>query len=240
MIYPQRQLDPYEENEVKGTRMPDYSKLARERDIYGELGWINNFNVKFSKNNHKLHPSYREFFDGPKNYHNQFNNSTMTNNEFFRQNAPVNSVARLPNKMAQTSTSGFRFKHKRNSSVIEKSVQMGGSAYATPFLLHNDRDNKHRVEPAVEKSMEQTYQIPFLRSKIDGAEVRSSGGQGGGDFLDSYQHGRSMSAKRTRGVQVKRVRHLTRKEQGWNSYVKPISKYNETVHSSMKIPFERI
>ena len=70
MIYPQRQLDPYDENEVKGTRMPDYSKLSKERDIYGELGWIQNFNVKFSKNNDKLHPSYREFFDGPKNYHN--------------------------------------------------------------------------------------------------------------------------------------------------------------------------
>jgi len=84
MIYPQRQLDPYDENEVKGTRMPDYTKLAKERDIYGELGWIQNFNVKFSKNNHKMHPTYREFFDDPKNYHNQFNNSTLTNSEFFR------------------------------------------------------------------------------------------------------------------------------------------------------------
>lgn len=69
-INPQRQLDPYEENEVKGTRMPDYTKLSKERDIYGELGWISNFNVKFSKNNNKMHPTYREFFDGPKNYHN--------------------------------------------------------------------------------------------------------------------------------------------------------------------------
>lgn len=69
LLNPQRQLDPYEENEVKGTRMPDYSKLSKERDIYGELGWISNFNVKFSKNNTKMHPTYREFFDGPKNYH---------------------------------------------------------------------------------------------------------------------------------------------------------------------------
>ena len=70
LLNPQRQLDPYEENEVKGTRMPDYTKMARERDIYGELGWISNFNVKFSKNNDRMHPTYREFFDGPKNYHN--------------------------------------------------------------------------------------------------------------------------------------------------------------------------
>ena len=68
--------------------MPDYSKVSKERDIYGELGWIPNFNVKYSKNNQKLYPTYREFFDYPKNYHNQFNNQTMTNQEFFRQNAP--------------------------------------------------------------------------------------------------------------------------------------------------------
>lgn len=31
--------------------MPDYSKVAAGRDIYGEMGWIPNFNVKLSKNN---------------------------------------------------------------------------------------------------------------------------------------------------------------------------------------------
>ena len=69
-----RQLDPYEENEVKGTRMPDWSKVARQRDVYGELAWIPNFNVKISKNNTKMDPTNREFFDTPKPYHNQFNN----------------------------------------------------------------------------------------------------------------------------------------------------------------------
>ena len=37
---PKRELDPYEMNEVKGTRMPDYSGVTKDRDIYGELGWI--------------------------------------------------------------------------------------------------------------------------------------------------------------------------------------------------------
>ena len=92
--------------------MPDYTKLSKERDIYGEPGWISNFNVKFSKNNHKLHPTYREFFDGPKNYHNQFNNASLTNQEFFRQNAPEGSVARLPHRdgsqSPKQSTVGFK------------------------------------------------------------------------------------------------------------------------------------
>jgi hypothetical protein len=81
-------------NEIKGTRMPDYSHVSKDRDIYGELGWIPNFNVKCSKNNDIRHVSNREYFDGPMNYHVTFNNSTMTNSEFFRQNAPSKSVAR--------------------------------------------------------------------------------------------------------------------------------------------------
>lgn len=94
LIKPKRELDPYELNEFKGTRMPDYSQMSKDRDIYGELGWIPNFNVKCSKNNDKRHSTTREYFDGPMNYHMTFNNSTMTNSEFFRQNAPENSVAR--------------------------------------------------------------------------------------------------------------------------------------------------
>ena len=161
MIYPQRQLDPYDENEVKGTRMPDYTKLAKERDIYGELGWIQNFNVKFSKNNTKLHPSYREFFDGPKNYHNQFNNSTLTNSEFFRQNAPPGSVARIPSMhatgMSENPNNSVGFKsisNKRSVSKFETSERMGGSMYDTPFVLEKDKTNRHRVEKQVETTME--------------------------------------------------------------------------------------
>lgn len=60
---PQKTLDPYEENAVKGTRMPDWSVVDKERDVYGELGWISNFQVSFSKNNPYLHKTYKEYFD---------------------------------------------------------------------------------------------------------------------------------------------------------------------------------
>jgi len=80
----QKTMDPYDENEVKGTRIPEYSKIAKDRDVYGELGWISNFNVKCAKNNNNRHTSFREYFDDPKNYHVTFTNSTLTNSEFFR------------------------------------------------------------------------------------------------------------------------------------------------------------
>jgi hypothetical protein len=66
--------DPYVDNEIKGTRMPDYSKVAQERDIFGELGWIPNFDVKKSKNNVDRHVNYKEFFDTPKEYCDEFTN----------------------------------------------------------------------------------------------------------------------------------------------------------------------
>jgi len=79
-------MDPYEMNEVKGTRMPDWSKVDKERDMYGELAWIKNFQVKLSKNNNRMHQKFKEFFDQPRNYHMIYNNSTQQ--DFFRETAP--------------------------------------------------------------------------------------------------------------------------------------------------------
>jgi len=54
--------------------MPDYSKVSLERDVYGELGWIPNFNIKKSKNNIVCHTNYKEFFDKPVDYTGEFLN----------------------------------------------------------------------------------------------------------------------------------------------------------------------
>lgn len=58
-------MDPYEMNTVKGTRMPDWSRVSKERDLYGELGWVPNFQVTTSKHNNKLHNRFKEYFDKP-------------------------------------------------------------------------------------------------------------------------------------------------------------------------------
>lgn len=100
----------------------------------------------------------------------------MTNSEFFRQNAPPGSVARIPSvfgtKTANSST-GFKT-HKRSYSKFEGTSHMGGagsmggSLYDTPFVLEKEKSNRHRVERDVEKTMEQSSEIPFLRTQMDG------------------------------------------------------------------------
>ena len=58
-LKPAKTMDPYLQNERKGTRWPNYSKIAKERDVYGEMGWIDNFNVMHSKNNNQIHPTFK-------------------------------------------------------------------------------------------------------------------------------------------------------------------------------------
>ena len=56
--------------------MPSYSNVTR--DIYGELGWVPNFAVTYSKNNGDLHSNFKEYFDQPRQYNELFNNSSVT------------------------------------------------------------------------------------------------------------------------------------------------------------------
>ena len=226
--------------------MPDYTKLSKERDIYGELGWISNFNIKNAKNNHKLYPTYREYFDSPKNYQNQFNNASLTNQEFFRQNAPQGSVARLPNPDRSTSphqsSVGFKSfnssKMHRRSGTLEANRDFQGSMYATPFLLEKDRTNRHATNTEVKKTVAQSSEIPFLRTQIDPMKLsKTHHGTFMGQYFGNNQQAAATQAERARAIKLQRI---ARKEQGWNNNIKPISKYNSKVHPSMRIPFEQI
>lgn len=96
-----------------------------------------------------------------------------------------------------------------------------GSLYATPFILSRDTTNRFKVDQLLERSLAQDLAIPFLRSKLSPDIVRGS-------------------QRATRRSPSKLRRRLNQREQGWNSYVKPISTYNEKVHKAMRIPFERL
>ena len=59
-----------------------------------------------SKDNANLYPTFRETFDAPRVYHRRFNTQAMTNPEFFRQNAPKSSVARVTKFAASRKSTG--------------------------------------------------------------------------------------------------------------------------------------
>ena len=54
--------------------------MSKDRDIFGEMGWIPNFHAKRSKNNDTRHLNFKEFFDQPRDdYHNEFFTSISQN-----------------------------------------------------------------------------------------------------------------------------------------------------------------
>ena len=72
--------------------------------------------------------------------------------------------------------------------------------YATPFVLDKDRSNKHKVVNDVEKSMETSTQIPFLRSQVDPKAFSKTHH---GTFMGSYIDNRTNSMPKN---QMKKVR----------------------------------
>lgn len=154
--------------------MPDYSTVSAERDVFGELGWIPNFEVTKSKNNKDRHIVYREMFDAPKEYTTEFHTASMTNTEFFRQNAPQNSVAKLvtPDLHGSKSVSGMNrsgtFDHRRSFNPIERNVysatrRPNNNKIRSEFILRPDTSNKHRVSNIVHSTVSMHNSIPFLR-----------------------------------------------------------------------------
>jgi hypothetical protein len=59
-------------------------------------------------------------------------------------------------------------------------------------------------------------------------------------FTQGFGVGGQQNSKEYIGPMTKKRVKQMRRENGWDSYIKPISKYNEKVHASMKISFERI
>ena len=67
--------------------------VRNRRDVYGELGWNNKFNILPSHYNPKKYTKVREYFDQPKEISTTYKFSNVENPEFFRSHAPSKSVA---------------------------------------------------------------------------------------------------------------------------------------------------
>ena len=161
--------------------MPPWSPLGGEqRDIYGELAWIPNFQVTTSKDNTTNHRNYQEYFDKPRNYHMAHSSASAASSEFFKQNAPKGSVARPRHRVgAESLTSSgflkntFQGSHSRISNGSKKDLMFNATAtsaasyatapYSTPFILVEERDNRWKIDDKLKQTKDSKDAIPFLR-----------------------------------------------------------------------------
>ena len=67
VLRPRKTLDPYLKNEFEN-RIPKYSKVYSKQTRAKEMQWVDNFAVKCSKDNARIHRKFKEFFDRPRDY----------------------------------------------------------------------------------------------------------------------------------------------------------------------------
>ena len=107
-------------------------------------------------------------------------------------------------------------------------------------MLQPDYTNQYKYSEEVKRTIDMPNSIPFLRDTRNCTNQQWKKGAFATQDVFSPTVGRAVSAKRERRFKSKDLRLRKDKEKNWNNYIVPISKFNECVHRSNRIPFERI
>ena len=95
--------------------------------------------------------------------------------------------------------------------------RFGGSLYDTPFTLEKEPGNKFKVREEVGRTMNNSTEIPFLRTPIEPQELSKTHTAGFGfnprSTQQSYFSGRTNSVKQRE--KARKIRQQMKKEAGW-------------------------
>ena len=139
----------------------------------------------------------------------------------------LTSPNHVRDKLTEGSTIRDGHRTMKSVSSIEKLQQTQGQNFGTS-------PNKHKVSNQITKSIEQMDHIPFLRQDVP---------------YECFQHNKAFGRRHmtvsngqpaTHSVHVSPSEVQRRREENWQGYIKPISRYNEQVHPAMRVPFEKI
>lgn len=107
-------------------------------------------------------------------------------------------------------------------------------------MLDRDVSNKWKNLDQVAGTQQFTNTIPFLRATDSEWKSATRSPSKSIDYANQTYTAGFNAPQQVNIVNAKKRMRQVRRENGWDSYIKPISKYNEQVHPSMKISFERI
>ncbi|CDW78066.1 UNKNOWN [Stylonychia lemnae] len=233
-------------------------RLRRQMQKNYDREWDHNFHVTHSKDNHAFHPHYKEFFDKPpgkKDERLAINIIKLTNNSFDKEFEKVTQESRMP---LYTSACGIKhykneIKWKSDFSVMasKNNTQVHSNFkefYDRPIRLNRngylysekvpERIVYHPITPLrsirqaknIKKCTLETSQLSEIKSFPKEFRLRS---------VDIYNELSFIPNLRSEKAKSRKIK---RKEVGWNDYDLglPISTYNEKVHKTYRVGFERI
>jgi hypothetical protein len=203
-----------------------------KNNTFKEQHWINNFNVMGSKNNDRVHKHFQEYFDRPVEYDNQgYKPGIGEFGEIYHEISPTKTMQFHRGSKHTTLSS---FKHR-----LGKTSAHGSSHPAiTPELNTRGTENEDD-EGDVEK--QRTHRIHNSKA-IQKAILKHRGHGGRRNFRRSldrdFPNHKQVTPIDFRGSKVSPADR--KKEQGWKKIGDPISTYNELVHKSYRIGFDRL
>lgn len=95
----------------------------------------------------------------------------MTSIDKIRLNAPKKSVGRISHTRVSSMNQRSLNSTMGSSNGFRQSSPIVSPAKATPFYLVQERDNKYKYDERVEKSIDFSNMIPFLRSAHDSRTI---------------------------------------------------------------------
>jgi len=114
------------------------------------------------------------------------------------------------------------------------------SLYATPFVLDRDVTNRYKVDTSLVKTTCLPGAIPYLRTPETEWKKKQYSFNQVARRSSMPLMMKPLHTSNSRSMVTKTRKKQIKKEFGWNSYVKPISGYNEKVHASKRVGFEAI
>ena len=186
----------------------------------------------------------KEFFDTPKDYHNEFTTGAIMREELNNSGFMSRKSSKTPhhNNSISTSSPSKTFGETRRS--LNQIERMSYSAirgfnrtqHNQRFDLIPDKFNRHRVTPIVTSTVHLHNSIPFLRDKRNVSNQTFSRLQNPASTTNK----RHFSATQHVRAQTATQRRQRKREVGWDNNIKPISGINERVHSSQRTVFEHL
>lgn len=127
---------------------------------------------------------------------------------------------------------------RRSLNALERmsysAVREGNhSVHNTSFVLAPEQGNRHKIDGTLKETVDMPNSIPFLRDtrNVDNPNYKKM------NTIDQPTVGLTPAKERrnSKDLERRKIREL-----GWNKFNLPISALNEGVHSSQRIPFEKI
>lgn len=201
------------------------------RNTMKEKKWVNNFNVMGSKNNDRVHKHYQEYFDRPVGYDNQgYKMGKLKSGEIYDRLSPpkygtsqfAQRSKSMPELKPKSSNQSVPFEGASSPDLTNKRLEAEGEG-SEKKESEKRIGNSSAIKDAIIHQRRKKGKRRNLRRSL---ETVHRGEKEYGAFPSLRGSKLSPSNKK--------------KEMGWKQVGDPISTYNELVHASYRLGFDKL